>query len=157
LGGRFGLAGGLLRVAAHHLLDAHRKRAPGLDTHERQGEEGQPWDGLAVQARTETIQAMRALASLGDDDFIARDEGDVTRTGHWCRKKTQNRMCHGMTVAQKRWMVRELPPWPAQRAIPPIVTRPVIATSATIIRLNWRTVVRSRADGSIATVLQYRP
>src|SRR5215468_6081865 len=50
-------------------------------------------------------------------------------------------MPHGMTVAKKRWRVRELPPLPAQRAIPTIVTRPVMVSSATMIRLNWRTVV----------------
>src|SRR5713226_5620337 len=33
LGGCFGLAGSLFRVAAHDLLDAHRKRPPFLDTH----------------------------------------------------------------------------------------------------------------------------
>ncbi len=81
-GGRFRLPGGLLRVAAYHLLDPQRERAPGLDTHERQGEEGQPGDGLAVQARKEPIQAMRVLAGFGDDDVIARDEVDVTRTVH---------------------------------------------------------------------------
>ena len=80
LGGRCGLAGGLLRVAAHHRLDAQRKRAPGLDTHERQSEERSPWDGLTVQARKEAIQTMGARAGFGDDDVIARDEVDVTRT-----------------------------------------------------------------------------
>jgi hypothetical protein len=38
--------------------------------------------GLAIQARKETIQAMRARAGFGDDDFIARNEVDVTRTVH---------------------------------------------------------------------------
>jgi hypothetical protein len=80
LGGRLGLAGGLLCIAAHHRLATHRKRAPGLDAHERQREAGQPGDGLAIPARKETIQAMRALAGCGDDAFIARNEGDVTRT-----------------------------------------------------------------------------
>src|SRR5262249_40449032 len=80
LGGCFRLTGGLLRVAAYHRLDAQRKRAPGLDTHERQGEEGPTRGGRAVQARKEPIQAMRVLAGCGDDDVIARDEVDVTRT-----------------------------------------------------------------------------
>src|SRR5262249_985529 len=79
-GRRFGLSGSLLHVAAHHLLDAQWKRAPGLDTHERQREEGQPGDGLAIQARKEPIQAMRARAGFGDDDVIARDEVDVIGT-----------------------------------------------------------------------------
>src|SRR5215471_21371010 len=51
-----------------------------LDAHERKREEGQPRDGLAVQARKEPIQAMRARASFGDDDVIARDQVDVTWT-----------------------------------------------------------------------------
>ncbi len=48
LGGRFGLAGGLLCVAAHHLFDAHGKRTPFLDTDQGHGEEGETWHRLAV-------------------------------------------------------------------------------------------------------------
>src|SRR5712691_5073862 len=79
LGGRFGLAGGLLCVAAHHLLDAHGKRTPLLDTHQRQCEKGQPWHRLAVQACKETIEAIGSLAGFGDDDFIASDQVDLIR------------------------------------------------------------------------------
>ena len=79
LGCRFDLAGGLLCVAAHHLFDAHWKRTPFLDTDQRQGEKGQPWHGLAVQARKETIQAMRTLAGFGHDDFIASGQIDIIR------------------------------------------------------------------------------
>ena len=87
LGVRFGLAGGLFRVAAHHLLDAHRKRPPFLDTHQGQGEEGEPWHRLAVQAGEETIEAMGALAGFGDDDFIASDEVDIVRAVHMLTKE----------------------------------------------------------------------
>jgi len=71
LGGRLGLASGLLRVAPDHLLDAHRKRAPFLDTDQGQGKEGHPWDRLSIEAGEEPIQAMRTLARFGDDDLIA--------------------------------------------------------------------------------------
>ena len=87
LGGRFGLAGGLLRVAAHHLLDAHRKRPPFLDAHQGEGEEGQPWHRLAVQAGEEPIEAMGVLAGFGDDDFIASDEVDISRAVHMLTKE----------------------------------------------------------------------
>ena len=82
LGGRFGLADGLLRVAAPHLLDAHRKRPPLLDTDQGHGEEGQAWHRLAIQARKETIEAIGALAGFGDHDFIASGQGDVIRAVH---------------------------------------------------------------------------
>jgi hypothetical protein len=77
LGRRFGLASRLLRLAAHDLLDAYRKRAPRLDTYERQREKGPPWHRLAVQAREETIQAMRGLASFGDHDFVTSEQVDI--------------------------------------------------------------------------------
>ena len=80
-GRRLGLAGGLLRVAAHDLLDAQWQRTPGRATHERQREDGHPGDGLAVQARKEPIQARRARAGCGDADVSARDEVDVIGTG----------------------------------------------------------------------------
>src|SRR4029450_13384764 len=79
LGGRFGLARGLLRVAPDHLLDAHRKRAPFLDTDQGQGKEGQSWHRLPIEAGEEPIQAMRTLARFGDDDFIASDQ--IVRSG----------------------------------------------------------------------------
>ena len=81
LGRRLGLAGGLLRVAAHDLLDAQWQRPPGRATHERQREDGHPGDGLAVQARKEPIQARRARAGCGDAAVSARDEVDVIGTG----------------------------------------------------------------------------
>ena len=87
LGGRFGLAGGLCCVATYHLLDAHRKRPPFLHTHQGDGEQGEPWHRLAVQARQETIEAMGALASFRDDDFIASDQGDVIRAVHMVTKE----------------------------------------------------------------------
>jgi hypothetical protein len=64
------------------LLATPRPRAPGLAAHARQRAAGSPGDGLAIQARTEPLQARRARAGCGDDDCIARAEVDVTRTGH---------------------------------------------------------------------------
>ena len=87
LGSRFGLAGGLFRVAADHLLNAQRKRPPFLDTHQGHGEEGQPWHRLAVQARKETIKAIGVLASFRDDDFIASDEVDIIRAMYMLTKE----------------------------------------------------------------------
>src|SRR5712692_11777793 len=61
---------------------------------------------------------------------------------HKCeRKNTQNTVAQGLPVYKKRWTVRELPPLPAQRERLHIVTRPLIANRATMIRLNGRTVV----------------
>ena len=79
LGGRFGLAGGFLRVAADHLLHAHRKRPPFLDAHQGEREEGQPWHRLAIQAGEEPIEAMGVLAGFRDDDFITRNAVDIRR------------------------------------------------------------------------------
>src|SRR6266487_3074651 len=47
-------------------------------------------------------------------------------------------------VLQNRCTVRSLPPGPAQRAMPRIVTRPVIDIIASVIRRSWRSVVGSR-------------
>src|SRR6266702_2004323 len=44
----------------------------------------------------------------------------------WCRKNTQNRVAHGSTVEKKRCTGRYLPPLPAHRDRPNMVTRPVI-------------------------------
>src|SRR5216683_2558666 len=82
LGCRFGLADGLLRVAAHHRLDAHRTRPPWLDTDQGPGEKGPTWHRLAIQARKATIEAIVALAGLGDHDCIASGQGDVIRAVH---------------------------------------------------------------------------
>ena len=68
--GRFGLAGSFFRVAADNLLDAHGKRPPFLDTHEGQGEEGQPWHRLAVQTGEETILIL--------SDFVVGEESVQT-------------------------------------------------------------------------------
>src|SRR6266702_7060582 len=67
-----------------------------------------------------------------------------------------------MTVENKRWTVRELPPVPAQREMPSIVTRPVITSMAPAIRLNWRTVVavtwgwRQWKSVTISTIGEFR-
>ena len=87
LGGRFGLTGGLCRVAADDLRDAHRKRPPFLDTHQGHSEKGEPWHRLAVQAGEEPIDAMGVLAGFRDDDFIASDEVDISRAVHMMPKK----------------------------------------------------------------------
>src|SRR5215468_9805626 len=52
-------------------LDTQGKRTPCLDTHERHGEEGQPWHRLAIQTGKEPIQTLGVLAGFGDDDFVA--------------------------------------------------------------------------------------
>jgi hypothetical protein len=87
LGSRFGLASGLFRIAADDLLDAHRKRPPFLDAHQGEREEGKPWYWLAVQAGEEPIEAMGVLAGFRDDDFIARDEVDISRAVHMLTKE----------------------------------------------------------------------
>src|SRR5215831_14891495 len=79
LGSRFGLASSLFRVAADDLLDAHGKRPPFLDAHQGESEEGQPWYRLTVQASEEAIEAMGVLAGFCHDDFITRDEVDISR------------------------------------------------------------------------------
>jgi hypothetical protein len=57
-----------------------------------------------------------------------------------CRKNTHKRIAQGSTVENKRCTVRSLPPWPAQRAMPSMVTRPVIPIMANAIRWNGRQV-----------------
>ena len=61
-GSRFGLAGSLLCVGAHDLCDAQGKGTPLLDTHQRQGEKGQPGYRLAVETRKKPIQPMGVFA-----------------------------------------------------------------------------------------------
>ena len=60
-----------------------------------------------------------------------------------------------MVVEKKRGTVRERPPVPAQRERPTLVTRPVLANLAALLRLNWRTVgagTDGRAQGTSATL-----
>jgi hypothetical protein len=71
LGCRFGLAGGLLHVTAHHRRDVQRTRTPCLGTAPRSREAGEPWHWLAVQTDPESIQTMRVLTRCGDHDGIA--------------------------------------------------------------------------------------
>jgi hypothetical protein len=82
-----GLARSFLCVAADDLLDAYRKRPPFLDAHEGESEEGKPWHRLTVQAGEEPIEAMGVLAGFRDDDFIARDEVDISRAVHMVTKE----------------------------------------------------------------------
>jgi hypothetical protein len=79
LGARVRLAGSVLCVAAHALLDAHRARAPFLDTDPREGKAGPSWHWLAVQTGKAPIQAVGVLACCGDPHCIARQE--VERLG----------------------------------------------------------------------------
>jgi len=83
--------------------------------------------------------------------LVAGDEVVVTKAG----KHTHNRVAHGMTGANTRCMVRYLPPVPAYRDRPNIVTRPVMTTSVTMIQCIRRTVVAvtyGRAHGNSATI-----
>ena len=50
-------------------------------------------------------------------------------------------MAHGRAWENQRWTVRYLPPSPAQRERPSIVTRPGLTRMAQAIRLHWRQVV----------------
>src|SRR4029450_3743783 len=86
-------ASSLLGVAAHHLFDAHRKRPPLLDTDHRPGEKGQPWHGLAVQARKEMIETMRTRAGFGHDDFIASSQVDIIRAIHMLTEEHPKQDC----------------------------------------------------------------
>ncbi len=78
---RFGLASGLVRVAADALLEAHRTRPPLLDTHQGEREEGKPWHRRAVQAGEEPIEALGVLARFRDADGIASAAGAIRRAG----------------------------------------------------------------------------
>jgi hypothetical protein len=81
-GVRVGLAGRLLRFAAHDLLDAERERAPWLGADPGPQAAGQPWHRRAVHARDETIQALGLLASVGEHACVARPQVDIRRTVH---------------------------------------------------------------------------
>src|SRR4030095_8396296 len=87
LSGRCGVASSFLCVAADALLAAYWKRPPFLDAYQGERAEGKPGDRLTVHAGEEPIEAMGVLAGFRDDDFIARDEVDISRAVHMLTKE----------------------------------------------------------------------
>ena len=80
-------AGRFFCVAAPHLLDADRERAPLLDADQGQREEGQPWHRLAIQTGKEPIEAMGGLAGFSDDDFVPPEQVDILGPIHMVPKE----------------------------------------------------------------------
>ena len=57
------------------------------DTHQRQGEKGQPGYRLAVETRKKPIQPMGVFARFGGHHFITRHQVDVPGTIHMLTKE----------------------------------------------------------------------
>ena len=69
--------GGLFLGTAQHLLDSNGKRATLLRADEREREEGQTRNALAIETGKEAIKARGVLAGFGDDRFIAGKQIDI--------------------------------------------------------------------------------
>lgn len=137
LGLRFGLAGRVFGVAAHDPLDAERKRAPWLDADQGVRVEGPPWHRLALATGKEPLQAMRVLTRFGGHDFIAHQPGDLISTVAMLTKAHPQEHGPRERLGAKVLDSPVTAAWtPAQRDMPPIVTRPVMTSKATTIRLK---------------------
>src|SRR5262249_4880408 len=80
LGCCFGLAGGLLRIAASHLLDADRKRAPFVGAEQGTGAASQSGHRLAIETGKEPVQAIGMFPRFGGHALIAHQQVALTRT-----------------------------------------------------------------------------
>jgi hypothetical protein len=76
LSGGVGRAGSFLRDAAHDRLDASRKGAPCVDTHERDGQEDEAGDRLPLEPGEEPIQPLGMLVRLGHHHIVASEQVD---------------------------------------------------------------------------------
>ena len=111
-----------------------RGKTPGLHTHQRQGEEGQPWHRFAIQTGKEPIQTMGALARFGDDDFVAHEEVDILGPIHLMSKEHPKERGPRYHRREKTLHRPITAPSAAHRDRPNIVTRPVMTNIARAIR-----------------------
>src|SRR6266545_1574144 len=75
--GGLGLSERFFLGTAHNLLDSDRKGATLLGADQREGEERQARNALAIQRGKEAIKARSVLAGFGHDGFITSEQIDI--------------------------------------------------------------------------------
>ena len=123
---------------------------------QREIEKGQTRNHAAVHAGKEAIQPMGVVPGFAHHHLIAGQNVNMVSVLQVLMEKHPKQLRPGQDGAKEALHRTIATTLAAHTAMPSIVTRPVIANSATMILLKWRNVVAFTKAESIVKVLQYQ-